>query len=149
MGCMPWEGETTMNLIKSLVITLALASAVFAGAAQEVKTMKHKQVPMAKAQMYACPKCEMASMKGGKCAACGGQMVKINGTMVYQCPKCKATSAKAGNCPMCKVAMAPAVQTYACEACKVTATKAGSCPKCGAKLKKKTLKMAPMMKGRS
>lgn len=93
--------------------------------------------------IYACPKCEMASMRSGKCPGCGTKMEKVNGAMMFACPKCRTEAKKPGNCPMCKVAMKPEIDTYACQAHQMSSKKPGMCPKCGAKMKAYHL---PMMK---
>ena len=103
-----------------------------------------KQAPKAaKKQLFACPKCDMASMKGGKCPGCGADMVKISGKVVWACEKCHTMAKKAGNCPMCNAAMARMVHTYGCEACQQTSVKPGKCPKCGKDMKEEFVKMMP------
>lgn len=98
----------------------------------------HAKTPR-KRDLFACPKCETASMMSGNCKGCGEKMVKINGTVLYACPDCHKSSMKPGKCPACGMAMKKVVRTYACDDCKTSSEKPGKCPKCGMTLKKHLL----------
>lgn len=90
------------------------------------------------AKAFACPKCEVASMKAGKCG-CGEQMVAANGRIAYVCTHCNTSSAKPGNCAKCGMKLQKSLITYACEGCKVSSAKPGDCAKCGGALHKHIL----------
>lgn len=130
-----------MKLMKVWFFAACCLAAAFSAGQGDVKMMKRKMVPVASA-IYACPKCDAASMVPGKCPD-GTKLVKINGTKNWECPKCKMHAMKPGNCPKCKVAMKATVDTFACEMCKVTSKKAGMCPKCGDKMKPYHMEVIP------
>lgn len=122
-------------LIFLVVAMLALGSVA---PAQNKSPAKHRLA----AQVYACPKCEMASTHAGKCS-CGETLISVKGKTIYACADCKTESSKAGKCPKCGKAMEKSFVTYACDKCHYAATKAGKCPKCGTKLQRHVL---PFMK---
>jgi primosomal protein N' len=105
--------------------------------------MKMHAAMMMSAKFYACDKCDMAAMHGGKCPGCGQKMHPINATAIYACEACHKESTKPGKCPKCHKAMQEMAMTYACEMCHTSAKKAGKCPKCGMAMKKTTMKMMP------
>lgn len=118
--------------MKRIAMSLSLLGLLFAFTATGV-ARSGQAAKSAKA--YACPKCEVASAKSGKCA-CGEQMIAVNGRTAYACAKCAKSSAKPGKCPACGGEMHKSLITYACEACKVSSAKPGDCKMCKDKLKK-------------
>lgn len=82
-------------------IRSVLAAAVWVAAAFAVNTSALAQKA---AKAYACPKCEVASMKAMKCG-CGEQMVATSGRIAYVCKDCDKSSSKPGSCPSCKAKM--------------------------------------------
>ena len=135
--------------LKLLMILVTLVAALSLGFAQEkTGTMKTKMVPVAAKKatpMYACMKCEMASMKAGKCPMCKTAMTKISATKTCMCPKCKMTGVAGSMCPMDKTKMVAAAMTYVCDHCHTNSAKAGDCPKCGMAMTKKVM---PLSKGK-
>lgn len=97
--------------------------------------------PPAKVSIYACPKCDVASLESGKCP-CGETMVAIRGRILHVCEKCDVHKQAAADCKKCKTAMPKMAVTNVCEKCKVTAANKGKCKKCGSELKHKHVKMA-------
>jgi len=135
-----------MNRSFKLLVSLALGLLLLVGtggAMARQHTHATTIVSLVPDRIYACPKCEMASARSGKCPGCKGAMAEIHGKYVFSCAKCKTVAAKGGNCSKCGKFMAKMVQTFACKKCHTTADKAGKCPKCGRFMAKKTL---PMMK---
>lgn len=132
-----------MKSLRLIVVILSLFMVAVAPAGVRLDPPKPPSLKLGPNHVYACPKCEMASTKAGKCPGCKADLIEIHGPFVYTCAKCKTTATKAGNCPKCGKFMAKAVQTYACAKCHTSGTKAGKCPKCGKFMAKKVL---PMMK---
>lgn len=102
----------------------------------------HHEGKAAVMKVYACEKCEVASMKAGKCPKCGEKMVAMKANVAFSCADCHTTASKAGKCPKCGKAMEKMAQVFACDMCHVTATKAGKCPKCGMTMKEHDMKVA-------
>jgi|GEM_PF-6451402 len=133
------------KLYSLLVCVVALFALVAVGATQGSKmSSTHMKSGQKMSAIYACPKCDVASMKPGKCPMCGEKMEKANAKMVYACAECHTTSMKTGKCPKCHKPMEKMAMTYACEKCHVTAMKAGKCPKCGDKMTMHIMKVAKM-----
>ena len=132
-----------MRLLKLFSVFLLLwivaAGVLSQGTAHKAGTMHTVKT---QGKVYACPECDVASMKAGKCPMCGKAMGKINAKQGFGCDDCHVFSAKAGKCPKCGKAMGKAVETYACEKCQTSSTKPGKCPKCGKALKKYDLKVS-------
>lgn len=102
----------------------------------------HGQKKAAVMKVYACEKCEVASMKAGKCPMCGEKMMAMKANVAYSCADCHTTSNKAGKCPKCGKPMVKMAQVFACDMCHITATKAGKCPKCGMTMKEHDMKVS-------
>lgn len=132
-----------MRALRLIVVMLSLLAVVVAPAGMRLDPPKTPALKLGPNHIYACPKCDMASTKAGKCPGCKADLIEIQGTFVYTCAKDKTTASKAGNCPKCGKFMSKAVQTYVCTKCETSSTKAGKCPKCGKFMAKKVL---PMMK---
>jgi ribosomal protein S27AE len=132
-----------MRALRLIVVMLSLLAVVVAPAGMRLDPPKTPALKLGPNHIYACPKCDMASTKAGKCPGCKADLIEIQGTFVYTCAKDKTTASKAGNCPKCGKFMSKAVQTYVCAKCESSSTKAGKCPKCGKFMAKKVL---PMMK---
>lgn len=130
-----------MNWKVLIALVALVVMAVFGTAQTHAKSMTANKLGMKMAAMYACPKCEMASMKGGKCPGCKAEMIKISGKMVGMCPKCHAVGKKGDTCAHCKAKMVAAVETYTCDACHTSSKVAGKCKKCGMAMKKHDLPM--------
>lgn len=133
------------KLLTLMMCVVALFAVVAMGVAQGSKASTSKMGSSHKmATIYACPQCDVASMKPGKCPMCGLKMEKANAKMVYACSECHTVAMKAGKCPKCHQPMAKMAMTYACDKCHVTSLKAGKCPKCGDKMTMHTMKMTKM-----
>lgn len=65
---------------------------------------------------HVCAKCDMASMKAGKCP-CGSETSMMKGRVAHVCSHCNTSSKMAGNCSKCKMAMKKSFVTYE-EACR-------------------------------
>ncbi|MBS1724921.1 MAG: zinc-ribbon domain-containing protein [Armatimonadetes bacterium] len=136
-----------MKLNKILAVAIVALACTGLASAQASKMANHKSMKtmhsstMKSKKMYACVKCDMANMKGGKCPMCGDKMMPVKGKVMYACADCHTTSMKMGKCPTCGKAMQKVVETYACEDCHTTSTKMGKCPKCGMAMKKMDIPM--------
>lgn len=134
-----------MTCALGALMCVSFAAAQGTGAKTGAPKPMQMTSPKAKvAPVYACPKCEMASKKGGKCPGCSAKMEKIHAKVGYACDKCHVMAAKAGKCPKCGTMMKHVADTFACDKCHVTAMKAGKCPKCGQAMKEHSM---PMMGG--
>lgn len=89
---------------------------------------------------HVCAKCDMASMKAGKCP-CGSETSMMKGRVAHVCSHCNTSSKKAGNCSKCKMAMKKSFVTYSCDHCKMSAGKAGNCKMCKMPMKKHVVPM--------
>jgi hypothetical protein len=121
------------------LFVLALGVSAFAQGTKSVSA--HMPMKMKSSMVYACVKCDAASMKAGKCPMCGDAMKSISANVMYSCEHCHTTSMKAGKCPKCKMAMTKMAMTYACDHCHTTATMPGKCPKCKMAMSKKVMKV--------
>ncbi len=123
----------------SILFLLVVASFIYGGAA--LAQGQHSGAKHSMAKMYACEKCEMASMKPGNCKGCKMAMKQIHGTVAYSCEHCKTMSAKMGKCPKCNMDMKKMAMTFACDHCHTTSTKTGKCPMCMMPMKEHKMKM--------
>jgi rubrerythrin len=135
------------NRVFVVVVSLSVAAGVFAQSeAKSPKTTtggKSVTVQTAKeaAVCYACPMCDVASEKPGKCPKCGMKMEPIQAKMGFTCERHHAFATKAGKCTKDGKALGKGAMTYACDKCHVTSTTPGKCPKCGKTMKKHVMPM--------
>ncbi len=126
-----------MKVFKLVLIAAALCLIVPFASAQKAETAKtgtkmaaHKSMKKATVKtVYACPGCEYANAKAGKCPKCGAKLLAV-----------KANVSTKGGKTMAML--------YACEACSQTSLKPAKCPKCGKAMTKENLEVMGGKKGK-
>ncbi len=134
------------HLIRIVAILVLAAIGLFAAAqvkngADPYGGPVQQMAPARAVDIYACLKCDKASLKAGKCS-CGQKMKSVSAMPLHGCAKCRQVSRHPGNCPKCKKKMIPMARTYACDKCKFTAMHPGNCEHCGKKLKEHLMPLA-------
>lgn len=138
--------------IRSIIVaalTLAIGGALYVQAQDTASTeAPAKKKAAVTKSVYVCPKCDVASMKPGKCPKCGAKLVKMHllGTkdgkaVLCTCgAKCTCTmkGVKDGKCACGKpIKTADIKGMYYCpKGCPVISKTAGKCPGCGAEMVK-------------
>lgn len=138
-----------MKLIRVSLVVASLSLAVCGFAQNPPKSPKSisggKSVTLQAAKAtnacFACPMCEVASEKPGKCPKCGMKMEPIQATIGYTCNAHHTFAPKPGKCAKDGKSLGKGARTYARDKCHVTSTAPGKCKKCGKPLHQHVMKI--------